>query len=434
MVKHISTSDCLPFSQIEATSSVIEKFIATQSDKIFWLSHNDSDEDSKLAEYDYKTKSWRAGRFIGEAYFEHDNTSYKITIKPRFGEKALLYMLEEIFNIRITTSSGSPNQSNDWQHFIKRIIAFIWIQKLANANLHGFPKVQKVQTTRGNTVRGRIDIRKSIIPYKTTNEVVSRFTEKQIDQSIASILYEAYQILKKEFNIGSVNLPDSAQDALNHIFAFKAVKHRTSTREYQNIKYKEIYTSWKPIVDLSWDIIQNKQMNLQQENTSNGFGFFLDMAEIWEQYLRSILKKKLAPLGWHYKNPKLTAYQNYFFQRTLIPDLVFQKDDKVAIWDAKYKRMLSRSIDVDRADFFQIHTYIQNFSNLEIKTGGLLYPITNSRDSFSDHRSPYLINEDGRKMTFAVDGIEYSEISETINIKDKESEFLERITTDLIST
>ena len=66
--------------------------------------------------------------------------------------------------------------------------------------------------------------------------------------------------------------------------------------DYQNIKYKEIYLSWKPIIDFSWDILKRKQISLKQEKTKNGYGFFLDMAEIWEQYLRSLLKKNLQPM------------------------------------------------------------------------------------------------------------------------------------------
>ncbi len=137
-LKHITAFDCLPFDNETATADVLQEFIQSQSKNVFWFSANyNADDDSKLAEYDYRNNNWTAGRFVGEAIFNHNQTDYKITIKPRFGEKLLFRMLEEIFNIRITTSASQTSKSVDWQHYIKRIIAFIWLQKLANANLHG---------------------------------------------------------------------------------------------------------------------------------------------------------------------------------------------------------------------------------------------------------------------------------------------------------
>ncbi len=41
------------------------------------------------------------------------------------------------------------------------------------------------------------------------------------------------------------------------------------------------------------------------------------------------------PYGWRYRNDKQLAYKGYFFQWELIPDLVFQKENEVAVWDAE---------------------------------------------------------------------------------------------------
>ena len=61
----------------------------------------------------------------------------------------------------------------------------------------------------------------------------------------------------------------------------------------------------------------------------------------------------------------------------MIPDIVFQKDNEVLVWDAKYKRMKYDFYDYDRSDFFQIHTYINYYQkNFSVMAGGLLYPLT----------------------------------------------------------
>ena len=427
-IKDITAYDCLAFDNDLATADVLHSFMKSQSNNVFRFSDNyHSDDESKLAEYNYRENNWRAGRFVGEAIFNHNKTDYKITIKPRFGEKLLFRMLEEIFNIRFTHSASQNSKSNDFQHYIKRIIAFIWVQKLANANIHGVPKTQVKREFQGQVIRGRLDVRRSIIPLHRSGEVVSAYREKEIDKHIAQLIFQAYQILKTDFEIGN-NIPDSAREAINQIYSAGQKQIHISESDYKNIKYKDIYLSWKPLVDFSWDIIKRKQLSLKQDQAQNGFGFFIDMAEVWEQYLRSILKKNLLPLGWRYVNEKQIAYKDYFFRRELIPDLVFQKDNEVAVWDAKYKSMKGLKDDVDRSDFFQIHTYIQyQLNHKTVKTGGLLYPISKTPKNFLEYQSPYLIQENGVKMKFIIDGVELEEMNEQTNPVIQEQRFIDRI-------
>jgi 5-methylcytosine-specific restriction endonuclease McrBC regulatory subunit McrC len=434
-VIQISALDCLPFYHLEAKAGVLQSFIESQQLNICYLTKaKNIDEESKLAEYNYLDKKWYAGRFIGEAFFYHENQSYKITIKPRFGENVLLRMLEEIFNIRITKSASIQSNKDDWQHYIKRIISFIWIQKLANANLHGIPKVHISKEYKGQSIKGRISVRKTIKPYYTSGELISIYREKQIDDTIAQILLQAYQIIRSDFGLGKgINFPDAAQDAINQINAGFKYKKLITESDYKNIKYKEIYLSWKPIVDFSWDILKRKQLSLKQEKSKNGYGFFLDMAEIWEQYLRSLLKKNLQPLGWYLKNQNFVAYNGYFFKRNLIPDLIFEKENEVIILDAKYKRMTGDYRDVDRADFFQIHTYLLSQFDKKVKVGGLLYPITmNNGYSSNEFRSPYLLNPEGLKIKFAIEGIELQEGQEQESFQNRETEFVNRIKQDIL--
>ena len=433
---HIEAFDCLPFDTPYATADVLQEFIESQSGNIFWFTPDYRiDTETKLAEYDYRSNKWIAGRFIGEAFFEHNNQPYKITIKPRFGEKVLLRMLEEIFNIRITESTSEHSKDQDWQHYIKRIIAFIWVQKLANANLHGLPKVSVRNENKGLVVKGRIEVRKTIKTYYQSKEVVSSNRIKQVDPTIAQIINQAYNIIKADFPIGKVNVPDAAQDAINHISSDTHSRGYIPDSAYKGIRYKDIYLSWKPIVDFSWDLIKRKRLSLKQNKAKKGYGFFIDMAEVWEQYLRTTLKKRLLPHGWHLQQEKITAYKNQFYQRELIPDLVFQNQNEVAVWDAKYKRMLGRQIDVDRSDFFQIHTYIQNFlRHKKVKAGGLLYPISTEPD-FDTFQSPYLLNEEGIRLNFSIDGIILKEIptekTEREGYREEEDKFINRIINSL---
>jgi len=425
---HIEAFDCLPFPADKINANVLQEFIQSQNENKFWFTTFGQDKDAPLADFDHRAYCWNAGRFIGEADFEYNQQKYRITIKPRFGERMLFRMLEEIFNIRITSSASQNSNKAEWKHFIKRIIAFIWLQKLANANLHGVPKMQQKREYRGQTVRGKLDIRKTINPYYSNNEMISVYPEKHVDEVIAAIIFQAYQILKNDFEIGTVNIPESAQESINQVHSKIHKKRHIKEQDYQNIRYKDIYLSWKPIVDFSWEIIKRKRLSLKRDKNKNGFGFFIDMAEVWEQYLRAILRKNLTPLGWHYRNEKQIAYKEKFYRRELIPDLVFQKENEVAIWDAKYKRMNGKYWDVDRSDFFQIHTYIQHFlHHKEVKSGGLFYPVSDKQVNFENYSSPYLMNEEGMRMNFVIDGMQLKEQEEIENSHQLENEFVSRI-------
>jgi len=430
-IKYIEAFDCLPFKNADATADVLQEFIETQSNNVFYFFPDFlTDDESPLAEYDYKQKLWTAGRFVGEAIFMHKNENYKITIKPRFGEKVLFRMLEEIFNIRITQSKSESIKEEDWQHYIKKIIAFIWLQKLANANLHGLPRTQIKKINKGHFIKGHLDIRNSIKPYYQSGEAISVSREREIDSTIAKIIGGAYSIIKKDFLNGTLNIPDSAQEAINQISSVFRDSNYVRENDYKAIRYKEIYLSWKPLVDFSWDIIKRKRLSLKQnEKSKKGLGFFIDMAEVWEQYLRAILKKSLLPFGWHLRKERSLAYKGFFYQRELIPDLVFQNENEIAIWDAKYKRMLGRPNDVDRSDFFQIHTYLQHhLKNNKVKAGGLLYPVSTSLD-YEKCTSKYLLNEEGFNTNFSIDGIEMNELKETTTDSQiqQEKQFISRI-------
>jgi hypothetical protein len=89
--------------------------------------------------------------------------------------------------------------------------------------------------------------------------------------------------------------------------------------------------------------------------------------------------------------------------------------------------MEGRCYDVDRSDFFQIHTYIQyQLNHKTVKAGGLLYPISCS-PNFDEYKSPRLINEEGVKLNFSIDGIELSEAEENEKHIQAEAAFINRI-------
>ena len=159
---NIVIKDCsliqLPFEHIEALKSFNTNAVTFNC---FNFKPNfKNTDDNSLLEYDYKHNYWWSGRFIGEANFTHNSNNYKLSIQPRFGELFLFRMFEEIYNIKLTHSANKISKTNDIQYLIRKVISFIWVQLLANANKHGVPKNSISRIYQGTKIKGKIDVNK----------------------------------------------------------------------------------------------------------------------------------------------------------------------------------------------------------------------------------------------------------------------------------
>jgi 5-methylcytosine-specific restriction endonuclease McrBC regulatory subunit McrC len=137
----------------------------------------------------------------------------------------------------------------------------------------------------------------------------------------------------------------------------------------------------------------------------------INVAELFEIYISKLLKKEFK--DWLIDSPVIRTYQDQFFKRRIIPDIVMQRGKDVIVFDTKYKRMrmigseYSSSMgDVDRSDFFQINTYMSYYNNqgLNVLLGGLLYPM-DEFDQSRCHSDGWFGNSNTK---FIVDGVEVS--------------------------
>lgn len=215
-------------------------------------------------------------------------------------------------------------------------------------------------------------------------------------------MLQAYEKLKKSNSLFSFKIPDSLEQIINSLNSNSINKRKVTASEYSSIRYKNIYYSYKDVVDFSWHIINNFNFSYGNDNDKKGTGIFIDMAEIWEVYIRTLISNKLKTLGWNVACDCQYVYKETFFKRKIIPDIVIRKDNKVIVLDAKYKKMINRKIDVDRSDFFQIHTYMSFYNQYELLAGGLIYPIIGDKER-NNSNSLFGLGKDNIK--FFIDGI-----------------------------
>lgn len=440
MAKKICTArDCLPF---EFSSQNIEKDLETLC-KSFELQNGESEDYEPIAvqRYDSVSQSfqWLAGRYIGLAYIG----GTEISIRPRFGENILLAILADVYNIKYTIHNASPNFSPDWFSSLLNILqAKMWVERCAQANRYGLPHTNVKKGYQGVSIKGALDIPRTITSWMTRREVCTNIFEKTFDDTICRIVHQAYLILskkritkkvkKEETKVGfGYSLPPAIQDTINTLNSqYKGQVFDITELDYQRIRYKSIYLSWKPLVDFSWSVIKNRQIGYNAADKHTTDCVFVDMAEIWEAFLRKKLAEGFADTDWRVLSVDectYTTYKGTFYQRNIIPDIILgkEKDDgtkEYMVFDAKYKRMRGKrrqvkDSDIDRSDFFQIHTYIEYVNRCigKVIMGGLLYPlsedITQHIESYSSEN--LFINEnpiEPHPIKFIVDGVYCPEV------------------------
>lgn len=406
-----TVKDCTPFSQ-DVNDDVLKKL----SEYFEKTAEGSNENDDKIVSlqtmlYPYEEGEptvqtrWWAGRYIGLANIAVVNKKgnfnhFEISIKPRFGQRFLLTILEDLYNIKVGIHNALDTTSSEWFSALLNILRRrMWVDKCAKANRYGLPRKNVRREHQGVTLKGSLDIWRTIMPWLTQKEICTNSYEKVFDDTICKIVYEAHRILsqdvigkKQDKKVISISffMPPMVQDTINALNTqYKGTRFDVTDVDYKRIRYNNIYMTWKPLVDFSWDVIRNRKLGYRSAETQ-GECIFVDMAEIWETFLRKKLGEGFADGGWRVLSVEECTYKIYqgkFFERPIIPDIILTRtndkgESEYMVFDAKYKRMRINSknhgYDVDRTDLFQIHTYIQfvEYHLGHVVIGGLLYPLT----------------------------------------------------------
>ena len=368
----------------------------------------------------------QTGNFIGS--FSHNDID--IEINSRFSNKFLERMLNFANDIYI--DDVSLGKSIDAKKNLSRIVVYyLFIQALERAFLLGLPKEYKDKSYHKTKVMGKVDMAKFIkndIPFAGKISSVNR--ERQDIGDIVLVLHKALKIVQKE----SKELIKPVINTLSYLNEIREPRLVTPNVIYNALNskalYNPIYTPYKKVLEYAKLIIENENAGTKSNGKQN-LGFLVDVAELFEIYIRKLLQKEFK--GWSVTSPKIELYKDKFFVRKIIPDIVMSSGDKVLVFDTKYKRMnmLGKDQyglgDVDRNDFFQINTYMSYYQNQgkKVIAGGLLYPM----DKFSRDRCHSHSWFENLNTKFIVDGIELANLSESSieEIKIKENEFISRI-------
>jgi len=370
----------------------------------------------------------KTGNYIGKFRYK----GIEIDIKSRFSNLFLTRMLNfanDVYLDDVSVFKAEEKKSKELD-YSKFVIYHLFIQRLEKAFLLGLPKAYRTINHHDMKLKGKIDINRFIkhnIPFQ--GKISSSSREQREIQEIIDVLYKAVKIIEKnEFSTKNISHIKThlKQHRSNKFVSNETINKALQSKALQN----PIFSPYKKVLEYAKLIIDGSNIEEKKNADNQTYGFLINVAELFEIYITKLLLKEFSE--WSISSPTIELYKNNFFSRKIIPDIVMQKDNKVLVFDTKYKRMKFDGKnqygagDVDRTDFFQINTYMSYYHNKGFKViaGGLLYPMEEVYNKNACLSNTWLGNHDTK---FVVDGIELLKAKSRKGIICREKRFIERV-------
>lgn len=387
----VTVRDCSPFPELTRDQDIWLRKLVSETKTASMLLRLGSapdvaeQDDDPLASFDSASGKWWAGRYVGEVQFE----GMTLRMEPRFGMPALMRWLSTVWGVRLVESKGTHQQQRIW---LWLVIAHLWVGRLIIAAKHGLPSRRVDTIHRGHALRGRLLAQKTALARSTGDDcLVSMTRNRVIDAKIGGILLAAFERLDralKEYGESRSWLPERARTLVEELSnALGRRDHRIPTGGRPTIRYSPITESYRPIVDLSLSILENKPLMPASTGDRKAFGIVLDIAEIWELYVAKVLQTALPAFrvshtgrSTHHFQWLLRSSMSDDKLGSLRPDVVVSdvRDRCLAIVDAKYKMTRINSVNrtgVMREDLYQLSAYLSAFGATNTRVDGfLVYP------------------------------------------------------------
>jgi 5-methylcytosine-specific restriction enzyme subunit McrC len=184
--------------------------------------------------------------------------------------------------------------------------------------------------------------------------------------------------------------------------------------ELDRIRYTPITAGFAPIAELSRQIANRRGLAADVDASGETKGVLLDVAELWEMYVLSVLRKAATPLSVKHGTRERDASKKLLWSDvngqglgTLIPDaILYARNDVQGVADAKYKSLhptANAPNGPQREDLYQMAAYLGRFVPPDGRAtwGVLAYPQDPSRPSVpqAEQFSPWSLHG-GRKVIF----------------------------------
>lgn len=305
----------------------------------------------------------------------------QIAIQSRFsqareeevGEDYLLhYMLAKVLSINIF---DMPHGTNDDSVFDFYLYLFpVMLRRALSQGL--YKEYRKIEYNNSN-VRGSIDVDRHIrqnIPFR--GNVAYSTREYRYDNSITQLMRHTIEYIKTSA-IGRLVL-SSNKDILEDVRLIvdstpSYSRHSRQVVISENLKSVShpYFQKYKPLQKLCLQILRHDKIKYG-EKKNEVYGILIDAAWLWEEYLATLLKRKMTHCTRQSHWSKLFDESS----QRIIPDYLSGQ----FVADAKYIPLdEGDSYDEERANaiYYKTITYMVRFN---MKTGYLLYPAKSKTD------------------------------------------------------
>ncbi len=374
-----------------------------------------------------QTKSYavQTGLYAGIIFHK----GYTFNITTNYGNVLLNRMLNFVNDIYVDKKDIQAEKKNNQNEF-QSIIAYLFIQSLERAGVLGFPKQYQFISEKSTKVRGRINIStylKKDFPFQ--GRLTTTYRSQVYIQEIIDVLFAACQIVEKHFGANYkskiMGLYQTLNEHSSNVFVSPTIIEKAKNH---SVLYNPLFSKFKDVLSYAEILLKNQDIEAEANNKKLATcGYLFDISQLFEVYLEKLLRKHFTEWDVN-EQEELSVYREQFFGRKMMPDLIMKNKitNEVIVFDAKFKSMKGIKKDVDRSDFYQIHTYIQYYAP-NVILGGLIYPLSKQSDNKSISTS--LFGNEKDEVKFIIDGIFVNETMSSEELILSENQFLQRIET-----
>lgn len=300
------------------------------------------------------------------------HNGYYLKIGSRFGDKFLKYIVltaDGFLAVPETGSISHKEEGYDW------LINYLWSMKLKKAFRLGLPKSYQKKEENLRVVRGQINPLDYTL-NKSTGKYLCSYYEHSYANLTVELIATTYQYLKGRKNNSFLQ----NERFIYNTFLIASQGQKRKIDELLRTKHVKnpYYNDYNDVIDLSKIILNGYSADFTLEKKSSGY--FFDISMLFEYFIKKLLIHHGIVVRNKFQNrhsiPTCGLRKNMMY---LEPDIVFEKEDKIFIFDVKYKHF-NFNEGVKREDLFQLHTYLSQYSNGNGTIGGcgFIYPLTES--------------------------------------------------------
>lgn len=325
--------------------------------------HNTDDGFIDVSGTDARNFTLSTSNLIG--FVKHGD--YSLKISSRFGDAFLQYIVADADGfLELDDVGGAGHDGYEW------LLAYLWNIKFKRAYRLGLPKTYITKNGRISRVRGTIDA----VDYfhnNTSGKYLCSYREHSYDCPATSLFIRAYETVEH------YSFCQRTRNVYN-VFLTASQGVRRSRQEILRTPYftNPFYNDYNVLIDLSKKVINQHTSDFDSQYDSSAF--FFDISMLFEYFIRKLIKRDgLRLLSKFEQLCKIPTGALSGYMRKLEPDLVFESDGSLYLFDVKYKTF-DPQFGVKREDLFQLHTYIGQYGNgASINGCGFIYPMSEEK-------------------------------------------------------